>query len=292
MSGSLICGCILLAVFLIVHPSRKLLTAMLPFILFGIIYDNLRYFPNYEFNDIDIAGLYNAELSLFGIGEEASQVIPSAWCQAHHQAFADFMAGIFYLCWVPVPVFYGIWLFYTGRRDWCVRFGMCFLFVNLLGFIGYYVHPASPPWYVLNYGFEPQFNTPGNVAGMGYFDAMTGIPVFKALYGGNANVFAAMPSLHSAYMLVTAVYSRLARSNRLTTVVFAFIALGIWWAAVYTAHHYILDVFAGIITAIVGILIFERLLMRTRWFKGFFDRYCGFVSKTAHSAETHNIATV
>ena len=64
----------------------------------------------------------------------------------------------------------------------------------MIGFVGYYIHPAAPPWYVMNYGFEPILNTPGDVAGLGRFDAMTGLTIFQGLYGRNANVFAAVPS--------------------------------------------------------------------------------------------------
>ena len=37
-----------------------------------------------------------------------------------------------------------------------------------------YIHPAAPPWYAMNYGFEPILDTPGNVAGLGRFDELLG----------------------------------------------------------------------------------------------------------------------
>ncbi len=74
-----------------------------------------------------------------------------------------------------------------------------FLLVNLLGFAGYYIHPAAPPWYVAGHGFEAVVGTRGEVAGLGAFDAMTGLGIFDGLYARNSNVFAALPSLHSAY---------------------------------------------------------------------------------------------
>ena len=45
----------------------------------------------------------------------------------------------------------------------------------------------------MNYGFKAVLNTPGNVAGLGRWDEMTGLHVFHGLYGKNANVFAAVP---------------------------------------------------------------------------------------------------
>ena len=172
------------------------------------------------------------------------------------------MAGLFYLCWVPVPLGFAIYLYLKGDKKSYLRFSLAFLFVNLLGFCGYYIHPAAPPWYAMNYGFEPVLNTPGNVAGLGRFDAMTGLGIFHGLYGKTANVFAAVPSLHAAYMLIATIYAVVSRQRKTTVVLFAFICLGIWWTAVYSGHHYIIDVMLGIATTIVGIVLLEKVLLR------------------------------
>ena len=84
---------------------------------------------------------------------------------------------------------------------------MVFLLVNLIGFAGYYIHPAAPPWYAINYGFEAILNTPGNTAALGRFDELVGLPIFDSLYSRNSNVFAAIPSLHAAYMVVAFYYA-------------------------------------------------------------------------------------
>ena len=117
------------------------------------------------------------------------------------------MAGVFYLCWVPVPIAFGLWLYFKGHERMYLRFALAFLFVNFVGFAGYYIHPAAPPWYAINFGFEPDFSTPGNVAGLGRFDELIGIPVFSSIYVNNSNIFAAVPSLHAAYMLVATIYA-------------------------------------------------------------------------------------
>lgn len=174
------------------------------------------------------------------------------------------MAGIFYLCWVPVPLAFAIFLYLKGDKRNYLRFSLAFLFVNLLGFCGYYIHPAAPPWYAINYGFTPILNTPGNVAGLGRFDTLLGINIFHSIYGKNANVFAAVPSLHAAYMLIATVYAAISKQKHITTIVFAFICMGIWWTAVYSCHHYIIDVLLGILTAVLGILILEKVLFKIK----------------------------
>ena len=183
---------ILLAVLAAWKKTRRFAFYFLPWFLFGIIYDSMRLYPNYMVNDIDVANLYHAEKSLFGIAASSSAelqtvadhsqlMIPGEYFKVHHCGFADFWAGIFYLCWVPVPIAFALYLYLTKQLKWFKRFSWAFLLVNVIGFIGYYIYPAAPPWYAMNYGFEAVLNTPGNVAGLGRWDAMTGLHVFHGL---------------------------------------------------------------------------------------------------------------
>ena len=269
---------LLFNVLFLAHPvSRRLAVALLPFVAFEICYDWMRLYPNYKVNPIDIYGLYATELSLFGVVSEGVMMIPGEYFMLHHSALADLLAGFFYLCWVPGPMALGLWLLYKGEARWYLRFALCFLFVNFLGFAGYYLHPAAPPWYALQFGFEPDFSTPGNVAGLGRFDELIGVPVFQSIYVNNSNIFAAIPSLHAAYMLVATVYAILSRRSWPLIAVCAFITIGIWCTAVYSCHHYIVDVVLGIFTALIGIYFFESLLMRWPAFRRFVDRYARFI---------------
>lgn len=264
---------IIWAILVAVKPTRKFALALTPWLVFACSYDGMRLLPNYEVNPIDTRGIYEAEKSLFGIGTAAGTLIPGEWFNLHNCAFADFMAGFFYLCWVPVPLGFAMYLYLKGKREMYLRFSLAFLFVNLVGFVGYYIHPAAPPWYVIEHGFTPVLNTPGSVAGLGRFDSLVGAPVFHSIYCNNSNVFAAVPSLHAAYMLVATIYAVISRQNKLCIGIFAFICMGIWWTAVYSTHHYIIDVLLGILTTIVALLILERLLLRAEWAKRFMARY-------------------
>lgn len=247
----------------ITKTSTHFVVAMLPFALFGIIYMSMKYYPNYLFNDIDTEGVYNLEKHLFGISTAVGVLTPNEYFNLNHCAFADILSGIFYLLWVPLPIMYCIYLFFSGQRGLSLRFATAFLFVNLIGFLGYYIYPASPPWYVMKYGFDPVLNTPGNVGGFERFDSLLGMNIFHSIYGKNANVFAAIPSLHSAYNPIAFFYAAfIARKNRGWITILAIVSMGIWWAAVYSCHHYIIDVTLGICCTILGLAIFEGLIMR------------------------------
>ena len=269
----------LIAVLFCAHPqTKKLVIALLPFILFAVSYDWMNIVPNYKVNPIDVQGLYEAEKSLFGITTAAGTVTPNEYFAEHHCAFMDFWAGFFYLCWVPVPILFGLSLYFMKQRNLYLRFAIVFLFVNLIGFAGYYIHPAAPPWYVMKYGFEPILNTPGDVAGLGRFDEMTGLGIFDSLYSRNSNVFAAVPSLHSAYMVIAFYYSLKAKYPNFLRVIFGIIMFGIWFTAVYSAHHYIIDAILGASCAVLGIFIFEKILMKWGAFNRFITKYTLYIS--------------
>lgn len=276
---------ILYLVLVVWKPSRKIAIALTPWLIFACSYDWMRLLPNYEVNPIDVRGIYEAEKSLFGItAADGTTLIPGEFFNLHNSAFADFWAGFFYLCWVPVPLGFAIWLYVKGVRRQetgdgraykrhFVHFSIAFLFINLLGFGGYYIYPAAPPWYVINHGFEPILNTPGSVAGLIRFDNMIHIPVFQSIYSGNSNVFAAVPSLHAAYMLITTFYAFASKQNKWVIAAFAFICVGIWWTAVYSTHHYIIDVILGIITCVLGLLLLEKVIMKIPAVARFIDKY-------------------
>ena len=272
---------LIVSVFLILFfagkSARKLAVGLLPFFIFGISYDWMRVYPNYEVNPIDVRNLYDLEKFLFGIEENGTLLIPCEYFALHHSVIADILAGFFYLCWVPVPIAFGLWLYLKKDRRLYLRFSMVFLLVNLIGFAGYYIHPAAPPWYVINYGFEAILNTPGNTAALGRFDELVGLPIFDSLYSRNSNVFAAIPSLHAAYMVVAFYYALVKKCHPAIITIFAVLMCGIWFTAVYSSHHYIIDVLLGITCALLGILFFEKGLMKIPGFIKFFNRYQHYI---------------
>lgn len=277
---SLLAGLILL-MFMLSNGSRRLVVALAPFFIFGISYDWMNLLPNYTVNSVDIQGLYECEKSLFGITTAAGECLtPNEFFAIHNTAWMDFLAGLFYLCWVPVPIAFGIWLYAKGQRRTYLHFAIVFLLVNLVGFAGYYIHPAAPPWYVASHGFDFINGTTGEVAGLGRFDSMLGVGIFDGLYARNSNVFAAMPSLHSAYMLVAFIYSLRARCPLAMRIAWAVICAGIWFTAVYTSHHYILDVLGGIVVTFIGYALFECVLMHIPAVARFVDRYTLYISPT------------
>jgi hypothetical protein len=245
-------------------PTRRFILGFSVFIVFWIIFDSMKAFPNYRYNSVHIGSIYNAEKTLFGFypgsGVSGMHVTPNEYWLTHSNSVLDVLAGLFYLCWIPLPLAFAGYLFYKDKNAF-FRFALTFLLINLLGFIIYYVYPAAPPWYVEQYGFGFNPHTPGNTAGLGRFDKLLHVSVFSSLYAKSSNVFAAMPSLHASYPLVTLYYGIRTRQGKVN-ILFATIMVGIWFAAVYSSHHYVLDVLAGILCGLTGIGLFNLMYSR------------------------------
>ncbi|WP_066838795.1 phosphatase PAP2 family protein [Rufibacter ruber] len=240
--------------------TRKFALGFTIFMVFWVLYDYMKAFPNYWFKEVHIKDLYEAEKAIFGVVVDGVRLTPNEYWQLHHYTLLDVLSGIFYLSWVPVPMGFAAFLFFRNRTQF-TYFSLTFLLVNLLGFVAYYLYPAAPPWYVQLHGFEFFPKTPGNMAGLARFDAFFQIDLFRGMYAKGSNVFAAMPSLHSAYPLIVLYYG-IKNRLKVARVVFAVIAAGIWFAAVYTSHHYILDVLFGILFAATSIALFNYLMAR------------------------------
>lgn len=241
----------------------RVAVVMLPIGIFAALYFLLGRWPNYLFNEIDIKGVYTMEKNLFGILlSDGVVVTPCEYFHQNHFWLMDILSGLFYLCWIPLPVLYALYLQLSGHGQEALRLTSAFLMVNLIGFVGYYIHPAAPPWYAMEYGFTPIFGTSGNVGGFEHFDEIIGYPLFHNIYARNANVFAAIPSLHVAYNPVALYYSFRVRGQRLWRIILAIVSVGVCFSAVYSAHHYIIDVSLGLLTTILGIMLFECVILR------------------------------
>ncbi|RYZ13810.1 MAG: inositol phosphorylceramide synthase [Sphingobacteriales bacterium] len=228
--------------------------------------------PNFKFNKVHIGDLYTLEKRVFGIDYQGARITWNEYWELHRNAFLDVMNGLFYLCWMPVPIAFAGYLF-TKNRKAAIEFCLTFLLTNFVGFIGYYGYPAAPPWYVHYHGLAFNPATPGNVAGLAGFDNFFGVSIFHGLYAKSSNVFAAMPSLHAAYVVVSVSYAFRKHVAVGWKIFLVTVMLGTWFAAIYTNHHYIFDVLVGILCALIGVSLFQGVLMRIRGFRRFVDGY-------------------
>ena len=250
--------------------GRRFVVGLLPLFIYVILYDSLRYAANHTFQVPHIQDLYEYEKALFGIKTSTGIITPNEWFYCTNELrceneinrltpLLNFLGGISYGLWFPVPVFITVFFFFKAK-ELMARFAWCFLIANIIGIIIYYIYPAAPPWYVHEVGFEFNANQGGFEAGLRFFDQMVGAPLFKGLYGQGPNAFAAMPSMHSAFPVMVLYYGL--RYFKWGNILLAIHMVSIWFFAVYLQHHYLLDVIPGILVSLTAIGIVETLTAR------------------------------
>lgn len=248
--------------------TRRFFAGMLPFMLFGIIYDLSRIAqPLVHHLYVHVAEPYWFDRTFFGISTAAGRITPNELFVRHHWPVVDFFTGLSYIVFVYWALGFAAYLALFRRDDagrkLLARFGWTFLLMNIAGFVTYYVYPAAPPWYAADYGFGPaNFAAHSSPAGAARWDELTGIPYFAGFYGRSADVFGAIPSLHVTYPLLTYLYGRELRRRWLDAASFGLFLL-VSFAAVYLNHHYVLDVLLGVLYALIAWRV-ERAITRSR----------------------------
>jgi inositol phosphorylceramide synthase catalytic subunit len=252
--------------------TRRFIIGFSVFIIYWIIYDYMKVIPNYLFSHVHIGDLYQAEKNIFSIDINGVILTYNEYLRQNTNSFLDVITALAYLSWIPLPLSFAFYLYLKNRPEF-LNFSFAFLIVNIFGFVVYYLYPAAPPWYVEKYGFEFFVNAPGSAAGLISFDNFLGIPVFQNIYTRGSNVFAAMPSLHCSYPLIVLYYGLKNKMGWVKNFVFVLFTFGIWFAAVYSNHHYVLDVIAGIMCGIAGILLWEKILSKSKAGESIYNKY-------------------
>jgi membrane-associated phospholipid phosphatase len=245
--------------------SRRFANIAFPFLMVGILYDQIlphlfQYRP-----EPHVADLYHLEQSWFGIQTAQGTVIPSEWLQQHTTPWLDVPTGFGYMAYMFESFLVATWMFFRDEER-TAKLGWAFLAVNVLGFASWILFPAAPPWYVAQYGLGPaHMDAIPSAAGAARFDQFFGISYFSGFYARSHNVYGAMPSLHVAYPLVVLISVWGMRERWMKALCVAFFVL-VTFAAVYLGHHYVIDAIAGIITAYLawGVMLWIRAALRRR----------------------------
>ena len=257
--------------FSLIHKyGFQIVLALAGFIGFITLYDAMTFLPNYEVNAIHVKDLYDLEVKYFGVMLDGQKVSFCEWFEPRMTDFQSFIYGFSYLLWVPGPMAFALFLLWKNKPG-VVEFTYAYLITNIIGIIIYYIYPAAPPWYYLNHGPVADTTIIGSEAYLSEFDRIIGTPIFNGIYAKGTNVFGAIPSLHAAYPLLGFLFAY-RHKHKPFVIFFVFMAIGTWIGAVYTWHHYIIDVLLGMICA-VGAYAIMMQLVKTEKFQKFSQFY-------------------
>jgi membrane-associated phospholipid phosphatase len=229
-----------------------------PFVVTGLGYEVLRRVVQFR-GDIHVGDLHDLDARLFSIATRDGARALTDLVSAHTWPWLDVLCGSAYLLFLLEVFGVAVYLFFRDRPK-MLAVSLGFLALNLTGWVIWMLYPAAPPWYVDQYGFGPVVqHAASSPAGLLRLDAFLGAPVAASFYSKSANVFGAMPSLHVAYVTMVACVV-LPLGGKLRAFTLAFAAL-MAFSAVYLRHHYVLDVAAGMVLAVV-VSMAIRWLMR------------------------------
>jgi membrane-associated phospholipid phosphatase len=138
-----------------------------------------------------------------------------------------------------------LWVYFR-RNDRFIRFRNTILLANVLGLVGYVFLPTAPPRFFTSIGFTDTL------------DHFGGLNHGSGLIELAANPYAAMPSLHAADALIVGVILASAVRNPIGKALWLLWPAWVWFAVMATGNHFWLDVLAGIVLAVLTLLITYR----------------------------------
>lgn len=239
--------------------NANLLRSALPCLVFLVVYgfnDSIHFLP--RMNDLYCVNFHNISALDYRL---FSGHPPHQFFSLHSNHLLDLAAALPYLFHYSIPVFFPLFLVFSGMKEKVSRF---FRLLGLAMWSHYFIWfllPTAPPWLadkldelrsqqVLFRNFDPDSLKHLQREGCAFsrLDAKTGWGFFKSIFDGNPVPFASFPSGHVAWpvcMAMTASWSR-----RGKVIFFMYIAW-VGWSTMYSCHHYFSDMLAAILVVII-----------------------------------------
>ena len=234
----------------------------LPFTAVLVVYDYTRGFADGLGMPIHVHGPINADLWMF------HGVLPTQWMQQHFYTpgvvhWYDAAVTLVYTShFVATPVVAAV-LWLRNRREWA-RFISRVIALAFVGVSVYILYPAAPPWLASRDGV---IDPVARLTSRGWTELGLN-HAGQVLSKGQAavNLVAAMPSLHTAYATLIALFF-IRRVRWWWRIPLACYPMAMGAALVYSGEHYAVDVFFGWATGVAVIIaaaVVERPLVARR----------------------------
>jgi hypothetical protein len=190
----------------------------------------------------------------------------------------DYFALIMYSMHFVLPSVFAFMLWLTNkRRFW--TFTITFCFMTYVAFAFFLLFPAAPPWLAQSWGVMHGFDFPQNaVLASIQPEGFATLDTFAIWGNASPHPVAAMPSLHASFPWLVMLFAL--RYYGWKGLWFMAYNLALWYAVLYTANHWFVDVLAGIAWASVSFFAVTGVMVAIRssvgmpaWFGRFADRW-------------------
>jgi membrane-associated phospholipid phosphatase len=238
--------------------GRRFFVDWSPLFGFWLVYDRLRLIQPLLYARVAVAEPFLMERAAFGW--LANGEVPAH--AAHSWLASDMGLLAVAVAWIAQVVYFShlfvaplimlvLWRLAASNKSYREVFARhirAFTILNFSAIVIYLVMPVGPPWWVsLNEFAQPttELVSQANLAG-----AMHGA-LIQGMIGNASQWFAAVPSLHGAYPVLLLLLGSWIR-GRWFRVGIALYACAMWAATVVLNQHYIVDLLAGALLAIVA----------------------------------------
>lgn len=159
----------------------------------------------------------------------------------------DFFALIMYSMHFVLPCAFAFVLWLTNkRRFW--TFTLTFCFMTYVAFAFFLLFPAAPPWLAQAWGVESGLWFPQNdVLAVIQPDGFNTLDTYSIWGNASPHPVAAMPSLHASFPWLVLLFA--VRYYGYKGLWFLLYNVSLWFAVLYTANHWYIDVLAGMLWA-------------------------------------------
>jgi hypothetical protein len=247
---------ILLAVFTVFGQTRSFLVRFLPLVSLLLLYEVFRGIADDLNRTVHYTEMINFDRWMFG-GNLPTVILQQWWWHGAVQWY-DFYFYSLYTIHFLMPVILAV-ILWKKADHYYWPFVWAIIGLSFAAFVTYIVFPAAPPWMAKDAGIiiEPLHRISSDI-----WRAM-GIQDFSEVYSRlPANPVAAVPSLHSAYPLLFALFVVLAFGRKYWWV-FVY-PLSMWFGVVYMGEHYVFDVVLGAFYAVLAVYGSLRFM---RWYR-------------------------
>jgi len=243
------------------RQTAQVILDWLPFTAVLMLYDRTRAVADTLGITLHEQDILNAEKWTFG------GVEPTLWLQQHlynpsHVYWYDALCTLVYTShFLATPILAAV-LWLRERTVW-LRFISRVIVLSVAGLITYCVFPEAPPWLAARDGLtEPVARL--SARGWTWFHLGDVNDTLERAQSDGTNAVAAMPSLHTAFAVLVAIFI----ANRLHSRWRFLVALypaAMGYTLVYSGEHYVLDLVAGLAYAIAVHLVLNRWEARRGW---------------------------
>lgn len=192
---------------------------------------------------VHLEGLMEFDRALFA-GREPLGILQDWFYDAGTVHWYDYFALIVYSLHFVLPLVLAF-VFWLTHKERFWLFTLTFCFMTYAAFAFFLFFPAAPPWLAQTWGLidglrfpQDQVAAAINGSGAGDGDALT------IWAEASPHPVAAMPSLHASFPWLVMLFA--IRYFRWWGLLFIPYNIVLWFAVMYTANHWVVDILAGI----------------------------------------------